>query len=218
MSPDNHADDDPIYRFTPITILTMVKFSRGSARLLLGSTSAWAVRESSEAHSSPREGLIVSSTHLEFRMASLTRGYCWGSWPSEASPTSGQADDFGSRAASVTRRDFRVMGLTKTLILLMLREVCCVGMVLHGGASLRCRRHRRLYSGDEGSRGPRARCAGREHHVRGQRRHGRDVRRGATRPGQDRYFGAKGAALLDTWLPPTCKEGTVRGRDKGCRV
>jgi hypothetical protein len=68
-------------------------------------------------------------------------GGCWGSWPSEASPTSGQADDFSSRAASISRRDFRGMGLTETLILLMLREDCCAGMVLHGGASLRCRRH-----------------------------------------------------------------------------
>jgi hypothetical protein len=31
-------------------------------------------------------------------------------------------------------------------------------------------------------------------------------------------FGIEGAALLDTWLLPTCKEGTARGGDKGCRV
>jgi hypothetical protein len=31
-------------------------------------------------------------------------------------------------------------------------------------------------------------------------------------------FGTEGAALLDMWLPPTCKEGTARGGDKGCRV
>jgi hypothetical protein len=113
-------------------------------------------------------------------MAARRRGSCWGRWPSEASPTSGQADDFSSRAVSVTRRDFRTMGLTETLMLLMLRECCCAGMVLRGGSRLRRRRHRWLYSGDEGSRGPEARCAGREHRVRGQRRHGRDVRRGAT--------------------------------------
>jgi hypothetical protein len=34
-------------------------------------------------------------------------------------------------------------------------------------------------------------------------------------PAQDRYFGAEGAAILDTWLPPTCKAGSGRGRDKG---
>jgi hypothetical protein len=32
------------------------------------------------------------------------------------------------------------------------------------------------------------------------------------------HFGAEGAAILDTWLPPTCKEGSVQGRDKKCRV
>jgi hypothetical protein len=31
-------------------------------------------------------------------------------------------------------------------------------------------------------------------------------------------FGAEGAALHDTWLLRTCKEGTIRGGDKGCRV
>jgi hypothetical protein len=58
----------------------------------------------------------------------------------------------------------------------------------------------------------------REHRVRDQRRHGREARRGAMRPRRDRYFGAEGAGILDTWLPPTCKEGSVQGRDKGCRV
>jgi hypothetical protein len=38
------------------------------------------------------------------------------------------------------------------------------------------------------------------------------------RLGQDCYFGAEGAAILDTWLPPTCKEGSIQSRDKGCRV
>jgi hypothetical protein len=143
---------------------------------------------------------------------------CWGSWPSEASPASGQADDFSSRTASVSRRNFRGMGLTETLILLILREDCCAGMIPHGGASLRCRRHGWLYSDYEGSRGPGMRCADRKHRVRGQRRHGRDAWGGATRPGQDRYFDAEGAAILGTWLPPTCKEGSVQGRGKGCRV
>jgi hypothetical protein len=31
---------------------------------------------------------------------------------------------------------------------------------------------------------------------------------------QDRYFGTEGATILDTWLPPTCKVGSGRGRDK----
>jgi hypothetical protein len=125
---------------------------------------------------------------------------------------------FGPRTASVSRRNLHGMGLTETLTLLILCEDCCAGMVPHGGASLRCRRHGWLYSGDEGSRGPGTRCAGWEHRVRDQRRHGRDARRGALRPRRDRYFGAEGAAILDTWLPPTCKEGSVQGRDKGCRV
>jgi hypothetical protein len=31
-------------------------------------------------------------------------------------------------------------------------------------------------------------------------------------------FGTEGATLQDTWLLRTCKEGTIRGGDKGCRV
>jgi hypothetical protein len=38
----------------------------------------WAVRGSSEAHSSPREGLIVSSAHLEFRTALTDEGLLLG--------------------------------------------------------------------------------------------------------------------------------------------
>jgi hypothetical protein len=45
--------------------LTMVKFPKGSTRLLLRSASAWAVRGSSEGHFSPSEELVVSSAHLE---------------------------------------------------------------------------------------------------------------------------------------------------------
>jgi hypothetical protein len=91
-------------------------------------------------------------------------GTCWGSWPSEASPASGQAGGSSSRATSVMRKDCCDMDLTETQMLLMSREFCCAGMVLHGGASLRCRRHKWLHSGDKGSRGPgprraaRARC------------------------------------------------------------
>jgi hypothetical protein len=125
---------------------------------------------------------------------------------------------FGPRTDSVSRRNLRGMGLTETLTLLILRENCCAGKVPHGGAGLRCRRHGWLYFGDEGSREPGTRCAGREHRVRDQRRHGRDARRAAMRPRRDRYFGAEGAGILDMWLPPTCKEGSVQGRDKGCRV
>jgi hypothetical protein len=120
---------------------------------------------------------------------------------------------FGPRTTSVSQGDLRV-----NAILLISREFCCAGTVSHGGACLRCRRHGWLCSSDEGPRGPGARRAGREHRARGQRQHVRGTRRGATRPGQGRYFGTEGVATLDTWLPPTCKEGSVRGKDKGCRV
>jgi hypothetical protein len=45
--------------------LTMVKFPKGSTRLLLGSASAWAVLGSSGARFSPCEELVVSLAHLE---------------------------------------------------------------------------------------------------------------------------------------------------------
>jgi hypothetical protein len=45
---------------------------------------------------------------------------------------------------------------------------------------------------------------------------GRPEWRDMSKPGS--HFGAEGAAILDTWLPPTCKKGSVQGRDKGCRV
>jgi hypothetical protein len=32
------------------------------------------------------------------------------------------------------------------------------------------------------------------------------------------FFVAEGATVLDTWLPPTCKVGSGRGRDKSGRV
>jgi hypothetical protein len=144
------------------------------------------------------------------------RGYCWGRWPSEASPTSGQADDFSSRAVSVTRRDLRIMDLTETLMPLMSCDFCCTGMVLRGGAGLR---HRWLYFGDEGSRGQKH-CA-----LAGNIASGASSGTGemSKKVRHDRSrilgcFGTEGAALLDTWLPPTCKGGTARGGDKGCRV
>jgi hypothetical protein len=113
---------------------------------------------------------------------------------------------------------FAVRALTKTLMPLVLYEFCCAGMTPHGGACLRCRRHGWPCSGDEGPRGPVTRRAGPGRRVRGQWRRGQGVRRGATPPAQDRCFGAEGAAILDTWLPPTCKVGSGRGRDKGGRV
>jgi hypothetical protein len=77
------------------------------------------------------------------------------------------------------------MGLTETLMLLRL----CEFLSRRGGPSKRYRpsvpKDRWLHFGDEGSRGPEALRAGREHRVRGRWRHGRDVQRGATRPEQD---------------------------------
>jgi hypothetical protein len=87
---------------------------------------------------------------------SLTRGYCWGKWTSEALSMSGQHDGFGSRAASVARRSSCSAGLTKTLMLLELCEFCCAGAAHLSGASLRCRRHGWLYFGAEGSEDPEA--------------------------------------------------------------
>jgi hypothetical protein len=43
-----------------------------------------------------------------------------------------------------------------------------------------------------------------------------EARRGRSEvPG---YFGTEGAVRWDTWMLRTCKEGTVRGGDKGRRV
>jgi hypothetical protein len=66
--------------------------------------------------------------------------------------------------------------------------------------------------------GPGTRRAGRGHRVRGLWARGQGIRRGATPPVQNRRFVAEGAAILDTWLPPTCKVGSGRGRDKSGRV
>jgi hypothetical protein len=140
-------------------------------------------------------------------------------WPSEALPTSGQADDFSSRAVSVTRRDLRIMGLTETLMSLMSREFCHAGMVLRGGAGHRCRRHRWLHFGDEGSRSQKH-CALAGNIASGASSGTGEMSEKARRDrsGTLGCFGTEGAALLDTWLPPTCKEGTARGGGKGCRV
>jgi hypothetical protein len=114
---------------------------------------------------------------------SLTRGYCWGKWPSEALSTSGQADGFGSRVASATRGSFRSAGLTETLMLLELCEFCCAEAAHLSGAGLRCRRHEQLCFGAEGLEEPEAPRV-ENTSARGWRRHGRDVPRGTTRPGR----------------------------------
>jgi hypothetical protein len=115
-------------------------------------------------------------------------------------------------------KTFRCTGANKTLMPPMPCEFCCAGMIARGGAYLRCRRYGWPCSGDEGPRGPGTRRASRGHRVRGRWRRGQGVRGGATPPVLDCYFGAEGAAILDTWLPPTCKVGSGRGRDKGGRV
>jgi hypothetical protein len=84
--PPFYSESAPI--ITPVTSkftvlprrqpLTTVKFSKGSARLLLGSASAWAVRGSSEARFSPCEELVVSSTHLEDGTALTDEGILLG--------------------------------------------------------------------------------------------------------------------------------------------
>jgi hypothetical protein len=77
------------------------------------------------------------------------RARCWGKWPSEAFSTSGQADGFGSRTASVTRGSFCSVGLMETPILLELCKFCCAGAAHLSGAGLRCRRHGQLCFGAE---------------------------------------------------------------------
>jgi hypothetical protein len=125
---------------------------------------------------------------------------------------------FGLYTVSVSWGSLRYTGTNKTLMPLMPCEFCCAEMIPRGGAYLRCRRYGWPRSGDEGPRGPGTRRAGRGHRVRGLWRHGQGVRRGATPPVQDRCFVAEGAAILDTWPPPTCKAGSGQGRDKGGRV
>jgi hypothetical protein len=51
----------------------------------------------------------------------MTRGYCWGKWPSEAYSTSGRAVVFGSRAASAKRGKHCNGALT---VMLMLFKLC----------------------------------------------------------------------------------------------
>jgi hypothetical protein len=106
----------------------------------------------------------------------------WGKWPSEALSTSGQADDFGSRAASATRGSFRSAGLTETLMLLELCEFCCAGAAHLNGAGLRCRKHGQLCFGAKGLEEPEAPRV-KNTSGRGWRRPGRDVPKGTTRLG-----------------------------------
>jgi hypothetical protein len=106
-----------------------------------------------------------------------------GKWPSEALSTSGQADGFGSRAASATRGSSRSAALTETLMLLVLCEFCCAGAAHLRGAGLQCRRRGLLCLGAEGLEEPEAPRV-ENASARGWRRHGRDVPRGTTRPGR----------------------------------
>jgi hypothetical protein len=76
-----------------------------------------------------------------------------GKWPSEALSTSGQADSFGSRAATVTPRSLRNASLTETLMLLGLCEFCRAGAAHLSSADHRCRRRGRSYFGAEGFEG-----------------------------------------------------------------
>jgi hypothetical protein len=133
-------------------------------------------------------------------------------------PRSATPATFGLCTASVSWGSLRCTGANETLMTLMPCEFCCAEMIPRGGAYLRCRRHGWPCSGDEGPRGPGTGRAGRGHRVRGLWRRGQGVRRGATPPVQDRCFVAEGAAILDTWLPPTCKLGSGRGGDKNGRV
>jgi hypothetical protein len=145
---------------------------------------------------------------------------CRGKWHSEALSTSGQADGFGSHAASATWGSFCSAGLTETLMLLELCKFCCAGAAHLSGAGLRCRRHGQLCLGAEGLEEPEAPRV-ENTSDRGWRRPGRDVPKGMTRPGRDLgLFRCRrcGAVRCDTWLLRTCKGDTVRGRVKGRRV
>jgi hypothetical protein len=133
-------------------------------------------------------------------------------------PPSATLATFGLSTASVSWGSLRCTGANKTLMPLMPCKFCCAGMIPRGGAYLRCRRYGWPCSGDEGTRGPGTRRAGRGHRVRGPWRHGQGARRGATPPVQDRSFVTEGATILDTWLLPTCKVSSGQGRDMGGRV
>jgi hypothetical protein len=121
---------------------------------------------------------------------------------------SGQVDGFGSRAASATPRSFRNAGLTKTLMLFESCEFCRAGAAHLSSADLRCRRFRRS----------------RKCHASGTLRpagSGTGVMPQEARRSRSEVlgcFGTEGAVRCDTWTLRTCKEGTVRGGDKGRRV
>jgi hypothetical protein len=149
----------------------------------------------------------------------LALSACWGKWPSEALSTSGQADGFGSRAASVTRGSFRNAGLTETLMLLELCQFCRAGAAHPSSADLRCRRYGQSCLGAEGSKETRS-AARREHLGPGLEaaRARCPERHDATGAKVLGCFGSEGAMHCDTWPLRTCKEGTVQGRDKERRV
>jgi hypothetical protein len=95
---------------------------------------------------------------------------------------SGQAVDFGSRAASAIRGKLCNGDLMETLMLLELCEFCCAGTAQPNGAGLRCRKRGWLTFGAEGMEepeAPRVGCAS----AREWRRPEQDVPKGMTRPG-----------------------------------
>jgi hypothetical protein len=92
----------------------------------------------------------LTSTHIRWSGALL------GKWPSEALTTPGQADGFGSRAATVAPRSLRNAGLTETLMFLESCEFCPAGAAHLSSADLRCRRHGRSCFGAEGFEGARS--------------------------------------------------------------
>jgi hypothetical protein len=98
---------------------------------------------------------------------------------------------FGPRTASVSRGNLRGTGVNRNANTAHVTRGLMCRDGPHGCAGLRCRRHGWLYSGDEGSREPGARCAGRERRVRDQQRHGRGARSGAIRPRRDRTSAPK---------------------------
>jgi hypothetical protein len=99
--------------------------------------------------------LVASSAHLEDRTALTDEGLLLGKWPSEALSTPGQANGFGSRAATVSPRGLRNASLTETLMLLGSCEFCRAGAAHLSSANHRCRRRGRLCFGAEGFEGAR---------------------------------------------------------------
>jgi hypothetical protein len=197
--------------------LTTVKLPKGSARLLPGSASAWAVRGSSEARLSPCEELVVSSAHLEDGTTLTGEGLLLGKMAFGSFSTSGRVVVFGSHAASAKRGKLCNGDLTETLMLLKLCGFLCAGTAQPNSASLWCRRHGWLTFGVEGMKEPEAPRV----------RLGSEMeaawascpkRTNATRYRSWVASAPKVPKRRDTWLLQACKGDTVRGRDKGRRV